>query len=136
MQSNKENRDGYSYEPGYIYVIWRNDNRKSDGNQRRADNVTGLLSGSEFYEYLRSQKDTISAGFLMHIGIDDFWRINSSCGSDYGDYILKNVADCMKECISDRQRLYHLVEDQYLIADLQDHNMEDAAALRKKSAEK
>ena len=106
------------------------------GNQRRADNVTGLLSGSEFYEYLRSQKDTISAGFLMHIGIDDFWRINSSCGSDYGDYILKNVADCMKECISDRQRLYHLVEDQYLIADLQDHNMEDAAALRKKSAEK
>lgn len=34
----------------------------------------------------------------MHIGIDDFWRINSSCGSDYGDYILKNVADCMKEC--------------------------------------
>lgn len=121
LQSNKENRDGYSYEPG---------------NQRRADNVTGLLSGSEFYEYLRSQKDTISAGFLMHIGIDDFWRINSSCGSDYGDYILKNVADCMKECISDRQRLYHLVEDQYLIADLQDHNMEDAAALRKKSAEK
>ena len=106
------------------------------GNQRRADNVTGLLSGSEFYEYLRSQKDTISAGFLMHIGIDDFWRINSSCGSDYGDYILKNVADCMKECISDRQRLYHLVEDQYLIADLQDHNMEDAAALRKKICRK
>ena len=35
LQSNKENRDGYSYEPGYIYVIWRNDNRKSDGNYFR-----------------------------------------------------------------------------------------------------
>ena len=58
------------------------------GNQRRADNVTGLLGGSEFCEYLRSQKEHISAGFLMHIGIDDFWRVNSTCGPDYGDYIL------------------------------------------------
>lgn len=89
------------------------------GNQRRADNVTGLFGGSEFCEYLRSKRAAISAGFLMHIGIDDLWRINSSCGSDYGDYILKNVADCMKECISDRQHLYHLVEDQYLIVDLE-----------------
>ena len=102
------------------------------GNQRRADNVTGLLGGSEFCEYLRSQRGHISAGFLMHIGIDDFWRINSSCGPDYGDYILKSVADCMKDCISDQQRLYHLTGDQYLILDLQSQNMEDAAELRNK----
>lgn len=34
------------------------------GNQRRTDNVTGLLGGSEFCEYLRSQKEHISAVFF------------------------------------------------------------------------
>lgn len=93
------------------------------GNQQRADNVTGLLGGSEFRAYLYSQKEPISAGFLMHISIDDFSGINSSCGYDYGDYVLKRVADCMKECISDQQRLYRLVGDQYIIVDLRSHSM-------------
>lgn len=106
------------------------------GNQQRADNVTGLLGGSEFRAYLYSQKEPISAGFLMHISIDDFSGINSSCGYDYGDYVLKRVADCMKECISDQQRLYRLVGDQYIIVDLRSHSMEDAAHLEKKISKK
>ena len=106
------------------------------GNQQRADNVTGLLGGSEFRAYLYSQKEPISAGFLMHIGIDDFSGINSSCGYDYGDYVLKRVADCMKECISGQQRLYRLAGDQYIIVDLQSHSMEDAAQLGKKISKK
>lgn len=106
------------------------------GNQQRADNVTGLLGESEFRAYLYSQKEPISAGFLMHISIDDFSGINSSCGYDYGDYVLKRVADCMKECISDQQRLYRLVGDQYIIVDLRSHSMEDAAQLEKKISKK
>ena len=82
------------------------------GNKRRADNVTGLLGGPEFLAYLCSQKEPISKGFLMHVGIDDFGAINSSRGADYGNYILKSVATCMKECLSDKQRIYHLVADQ------------------------
>ena len=72
----------------------------------------------------------------MHISIDDFSGINSSCGYDYGDYVLKRVADCMKECISDQQRLYRLVGDQYIIVDLRSHSMEDAAQLEKKISKK
>ena len=106
------------------------------GNQQRADNITGLLGGSEFRAYLYSQKEPISAGFLMHIGIDDLSGINSSCGYDYGDYVLKRVADCIKECIADQQRLYRLVGDQYIIVDLQSCNMEDAAQLEKKISKK
>ena len=45
-------------------------------------------------------------------------------GADYGNYILKSVAGCMKECLSDKQRIYHLVADQYVIVDL------EASALR------
>ena len=102
------------------------------GNKRRADNVTGLLGGPEFNAYMRSQKTHLSKGFLMHIGIDDFGAINSSRGAAYGNYILKSVADCMKECLSDKQRIYHLVADQYVIVDLEHSSKDYAAELKKK----
>ena len=79
------------------------------GNKRRADNVTGLLGGPEFLAYLCSQKEPISKGFLMHVGIDDFGAINSSRGADYGNYILKSVATCMKECLSDTDKLRNFI---------------------------
>ncbi len=106
------------------------------GNKKRADNVTGLLGGPEFLAYLRSQKETITRGFFMHIGIDDFGAINGSRGADYGNYILKSVADCMKACLSDNQRLYHLVADQYVIVDLEAASMEDAVNLQSKITDK
>ena len=102
------------------------------GNRRRADNVTGLLGGPEFLAYLRAQKEPITKGFFMHIGIDDFGAINSSRGAAYGNYILKSVADCMKECLSDKQRIYHLVADQYVIVDLEHSSKDYAAELKKK----
>ena len=106
------------------------------GNKRRADNVTGLLGGPEFLAYLCSQKAPISKGFLMHVGIDDFGAINSSRGADYGNYILKSLAGCMKECLSDKQRIYHLVADQYVIVDLDASSAEDAVALKEKLTDK
>ena len=102
------------------------------GNKRRADNVTGLLGGPEFLTYLRAQKEPITKGFFMHIGIDDFGAINSSRGAAYGNHILKSVADCMKECLSDKQRIYHLVADQYVIVDLEHSSKDYAAELKKK----
>ncbi len=102
------------------------------GNKRRADNVTGLLGGPEFLAYLQSQREPITKGFFMHIGIDDFGVINGSQGADYGNYILKSVADCMKECLSDKQRIYHLVADQYVIVDLEASLQEEAAKLKSK----
>ena len=102
------------------------------GNKRRADNVTGLLGGPEFLDYLKSQREPIGKGFFMHIGIDDFGAINGSQGADYGNYILKSVADCMKECLSDKQRIYHLVADQYVIVDLEASLQEEAAKLKSK----
>lgn len=104
---------------------------KETGNQRRADNVTGLLGGPEFNAYMRSQKTHISKGFLMHIGIDDFGAINSSRGAAYGNYVLKGVADCIKECLSDKQKIYHLVADQYVIVDLEHSSEEYAAELKR-----
>ena len=117
--------------PGYLVGCLN-----ETGNQRRADNVTGLLGGMEFCAYLRSQKKPVTTGFLMHIGIDDFAAVNGTHGSNYGDYVLKSVADCMKECLSGNQRLYHLIAGQYVIVDLDSTSMDDAIQLKKRIGEK
>ena len=117
--------------PGYLVGCLN-----ETGNQRRADNVTGLLGGMEFCDYLRSQKKPVTTGFLMHIGIDDFAAVNGTHGSNYGDYVLKSVADCMKECLSENQRLFHLIAGQYVIVDLDSTSMDDAIQLKKRIGEK
>lgn len=117
--------------PGYLVGCLN-----ETGNQRRADNVTGLLGGMEFCDYLRTQKKPVTTGFLMHIGIDDFAAVNGTHGSTYGDYVLKSVADCMKECLSGNQRLYHLIADQYAIVDLDSTSRDDAMQLKKRIGEK
>lgn len=117
--------------PGYLVGCLN-----ETGNQRRADNVTGLLGGMEFCDYLRSQKKPVTTGFLMHIGIDDFAAVNGTHGSNYGDYVLKSVADCMKECLSGNQRLFHLIAGQYVIVDLDSTSMDDAIQLKKRIGEK
>ncbi len=106
------------------------------GNKRRADNVTGLLGGPEFIAYLRSQAENLSKGFLIHIGIDDFGSINSTRGAAYGDYILRSLAGCMNDCLSGRQRIYHLVADQYVIVDLEAASKEDTLKLKKRITDK
>lgn len=106
------------------------------GNQRRADNVTGLLGGLEFNAYMNSQKQCISNGFFMHIGINDFGSINGSKGAVYGNYILKSVAECMKASLSDNQVIYHLVADQYVIVDLEHSSNDEAVKLRSRIEDK
>ena len=102
------------------------------GKKQRADNTSGLLGEEEMRAYIRSHRKEGGPGFLMHIGSDDFDSINSAFGTDYGDYILKNVAACIKECLSDGQQLYHLVSDEFMIVDFQEHTAEDAVQLYKK----
>ena len=42
----------------------------------------------------------------------------------------------MKECLSDKQRIYHLVADQYVIVDLEASSAEEAVALKEKISDK
>ena len=74
-------------------------------------------------------------GFLIHIGIDNLAFINGTWGIDYGDYVLRNVADCVNKCLSDSQKLYHLVSDEYMIVDLKSHTRDDVLQLREKILE-
>lgn len=106
------------------------------GKKQRADNTSGLLGELELSAYIMSCRDSISSGFLMHIGIDDFRSINGTSGMSYRDYIIKHVASCIEQCLSDNQHLFHLVADEYMIVDFGSHTSEDAVALFNKIREK
>ena len=106
------------------------------GKRQRADNISGLLSEREMGDYLYSHVQKCSPGFFMQVGIDDFCALNNAQGVIYGNYILKSVADCITECLSEGQRLYYLVADQYMIVDLQSKTKDDAIQLRNRINEK
>lgn len=102
------------------------------GNKQRADNTSGLLGELELSAYLMANSDRIASGFLMHIGIDDFSSINGTSGIAYGDYIIRNVAACIRECLTKGQQLFHTADDRYMVVDfMEQHTSADAVTLYK-----
>lgn len=106
------------------------------GDTQRADNVSGLLGERELCSYISSHIKDSSSEYLIYIGIDGFNAINGTLGVDYGNYVLKSVADCINSCLSDSQKLYHIVADEYMIIDLESHTKDDVMLLQKKICKK
>jgi diguanylate cyclase (GGDEF)-like protein len=49
------------------------------------------------------------------LGIDDFKSINERFGHEYGDFILKGVADCIVEALNIGEEVYHVVADEFMV---------------------
>lgn len=109
------------------------------GTRQRADNVSGLLGEMELSAYVKTRTGQRMSGYMMRIGIDDFSSVNSTRGIAYGNYVIKKVAGCIKECLQSGQQLFHVVSDEYIIVDLEAHTCEDAVSqykdIRKKISE-
>ena len=88
------------------------------GTRQRADNISGLLGEKEMASYLYSQPKEKLSGYFIQIGINDFGIINNVHGQIYGNYILKRVAECIADCLSGGQKIYHLVTDKYMLVDM------------------
>ena len=99
------------------------------GARQRADNISGLLGEKEMAAYLYSQPKEKLSGYFIQFGIDDFGTINNVQGQIYGNYILKRVAECIAECLSSGQRIYHLVADQYMLVDMLSKSQDDVVQL-------
>ena len=63
------------------------------GQQQKADNISGLLGEASFKSRMKAFGTKSVDGFVLRIGIDDFSDINERFGVEYGDRILKTVAD-------------------------------------------
>ena len=106
------------------------------GTRQRADNISGLLGEKEMASYLYSQPKEKLSGYFIQIGINDFGIINNVHGQIYGNYILKRVAECIAECLSSGQKIYHLVTDKYMLVDMLSKSHDDVVQLFKRIGEK
>ncbi|MCM1192195.1 MAG: GGDEF and EAL domain-containing protein [Butyrivibrio sp.] len=91
------------------------------GNSRMtADNVSGLLGESSLHERMKQMMPSLQNAMFMRLGIDDFKLVNERHGSDYGDYVLREVADCIQRTLGSRQYAYRIVSDEFMVLDLND----------------
>lgn len=86
------------------------------GQKQKADNVSGLLGVSSLQEHLK-QISALTEGFIMRVGIDDFRIINERLGVDYGDTVLRQVAQCMEKRLLPGQYVYRVISDEFLVLD-------------------
>lgn len=88
------------------------------GQEAKADNLSGFLQCTALRTMCEDDSDRLKVSAVLRIGIDGFKNINETFGNKYGDRVLREVAKCISYCIGDRYKAFHVVSDEYLIADL------------------
>lgn len=82
------------------------------GRRNKIDNVTSLYNINileQRYAEIVSRQDI--EGYMMVIGIDNFKEINEKYGHEFGDRILANLADIVRECAVDGEAIYRMEGD-------------------------
>lgn len=85
------------------------------GRRQKADNVSGLKEISSIATSLEMYCSVANSGYVLHIGIDDFKSINERFGHEYGDFILRGVADCIKNSIDPGEEVYRVFADEFIV---------------------
>ena len=102
------------------------------GTKPIADNVSGLLESFAIKDAWNQQDNTMTNGFVLRIGIDNFKTINEKLGVEYGDFIIHEVANCILDCIHEGQMVFRVVADEFMIIDTAGGTAKDAKALYRK----
>lgn len=89
------------------------------GKKQKADNVSGLLGAFNLQSLVGEFAGQRLTGYILRIGIDNFKEINENKGMNYGDMILRKTADCIRAVVTDRQKLYRIVSDEFLVVDFE-----------------
>ena len=101
------------------------------GERQKADNISGLLGESSFYDMIKDYDDNFPEGYFMRIGIDNLGDVNGNLGMKYGDFILRQVAECIQNNLSEEQRLFRIVADEFMIVDFTGGETNNAVVLYK-----
>lgn len=88
------------------------------GLEARADNISGFLQSIAMRDYIADADKMSDVGFILRIGVDGFKNISESFGNQYGNIVLKSVADCIRKCTNENQVVYHIVADEFMILDI------------------
>lgn len=85
------------------------------GKNRKADNISGLREVSAVKDTIATFSHVANSGYILHLGIDDFRTINERFGHEYGNFILKGVADCIADALSIGEEVYHVAADEFMV---------------------
>lgn len=102
------------------------------GTKPLADNVSGLLESIAIKDKLNEFHKLTPNGFVLRVGIDDFKSINEKFGIEYGDYVLRGVAECIVDSVSEGQNVYRVVADEFMVMDMNGATEEEAQKLYRK----
>lgn len=102
------------------------------GTKPLADNVSGLLESIAIKDKLNEFHEFTPNGFVLRVGIDDFKSINEKFGIEYGDYVLRGVAECIVDSVSEGQNVYRVVADEFMVMDMNGATEEEAQKLYRK----
>lgn len=91
-------------------------------SQTAADNVSGLLGESSLHEHIKQLMPSLKNAMFMRLGIDEFKQVNERHGTDYGDFVLREVADCIQRTLGPKQYVYRIVSDEFMVLDLTGSN--------------
>lgn len=85
------------------------------GKTRKADNISGLREAYAVKDTIATFSHVANSGYILHIGIDDFRSINERFGHEYGNFILKGVAECIVDALNIGEEVYHVSADEYMV---------------------
>ncbi|MBD0382104.1 bifunctional diguanylate cyclase/phosphodiesterase [Paenibacillus sedimenti] len=79
------------------------------------DQLTNLPNRHDLQRYFGERFEASAGGALLFIDLDRFKTINDTLGHDFGDLLLRQVADRLRACIGDIDTLFRLGGDEFLI---------------------
>lgn len=82
------------------------------------DSLTGLFNRAWLMQYLSEifeQQPPLQGYAILFLDLDRFKSVNDHLGHLIGDKLLKEVAQRLKNCISDRDKIVRLSGDEFLI---------------------
>lgn len=87
--------------------------------QANNDFLTGLYNRMRFERDLESRirqtKESGGEGALLYIDLDDFNNINEGLGHHYGDMLLKNISESLKQIPGVENNCYRIGGDEFVI---------------------
>ena len=81
----------------------------------KIDSLTGLMNYNKMIENLNNNIQNNKRGHLMILGIDNFKHLNQRFGRNYGNNVLKNIADILEMTEKNYSHIYRLDGDHFAI---------------------